>query len=212
MSTFLMFTASSTAYASWHAHHPTFLNQPHPEECHHANVNIGSAHNAVQSSSFQNNPDIDAQEQLALSTVKRNSSELNYRNWSDRELQILSDMAETMPITQLIRAFNQQLNQLGLQKRTQHSIRSKLQKLGFSANVQHGVYTVGMLSKKLSVPFATVSTWTRYHGLGFYRVTKNRTPLNTSPPNTYVISLASVLIALAAYLSLTFTSSLKINN
>jgi hypothetical protein len=76
MSTFLMFTASSTAYASWHAHHPTFLNQPHPEECHHANVNIGSAHNAVQSSSSQNNQDIDAQEQLALSTVKRNSSEL----------------------------------------------------------------------------------------------------------------------------------------
>jgi len=99
---------------------------------------------------------------------------LNYRNWSDRELQILSDMAETMPIIQLIRAFNQQLNQLGLQKRTQHSIRSKLQKLGFSANVQHGVYTVGMISKKLGVPFATVSTWTRYHGLRFYRVTKKQ--------------------------------------
>ena len=76
MSTVLMLTASSTAFASWHAHHRTFLNQPNPEECHHANVNIGSVHNAVQSSSFQNNQDIDAQEQLALSNAKRNSSDL----------------------------------------------------------------------------------------------------------------------------------------
>jgi hypothetical protein len=31
-----------------------------------------------------------------------------------------------------------------------------------------------MISKKLGVPFATVSTWTRYHGLRFYRVTKKQ--------------------------------------
>ena len=100
---------------------------------------------------------------------------INYRTWSDKELQILKDMAETMPITQLIRAFNQQIGLHGYEKRTGHSIRGKLQRLGFSANAQHGVYTIGMLSKKLNVPFGTVSNWVRYFGLNYYRISKKRT-------------------------------------
>lgn len=99
---------------------------------------------------------------------------INYRPWSEKELQVLKDMAETMPITQLVRAFNQQIGMHGYDKRTGHSIRSKLQKLGYSANVQHGVYTVGMISKKLNIPFGTVSNWVRYNGLNFYRITRKR--------------------------------------
>jgi len=98
----------------------------------------------------------------------------NYRHWTDREIQILSDMAETMPITQLARAFNQQLNQLGLKKRTRNSIRTKIQRLGFSLNVQHGVYTVGMISRNLNISPKTINTWVRNYGLNFYRVAKNK--------------------------------------
>ena len=83
-------------------------------------------------------------------------------------------MAETMPIIQLIRAFNQQICLHGFEKRTDHSIRSKLQKLGFSENVQHGVYTVGMLSKSLGIPFGTVANWIKLYGLKYYRTSKKR--------------------------------------
>jgi len=83
-------------------------------------------------------------------------------------------MAETMPIIQLIRAFNQQIVLRGYEKRTNHSIRSKLQKLGFSENVQHGVYTIGTISRSLGIPFGTVANWVKNYGLKYYRITKKR--------------------------------------
>ena len=53
----------------------------------------------------------------------------NRRRWTEKETELLKDFAETMPLLQLVRAFNQQLTILGLPKRTRFSIRTRLQKL-----------------------------------------------------------------------------------
>ena len=94
---------------------------------------------------------------------------INYRPWTPNELQILRDLAETLPIQQLINAFNKHARSIGLEKRTGHSIRSKLTKLGYSQDVRHGVYTAGVIARTLGIPFGTVTTWFRY-GLEFYRL------------------------------------------
>jgi endogenous inhibitor of DNA gyrase (YacG/DUF329 family) len=94
---------------------------------------------------------------------------VNYRPWTSDELNHLRDIAETLPIKQLINNFNRHIGILGLEKRTGHSIRSKLVKLGYSQHVKHGVYTAGVIARTLDIPFGTVTTWFRY-GLEFYRL------------------------------------------
>lgn len=101
----------------------------------------------------------------------------NRRLWTEKETELLKDFAETMPLLQLVRAFNQQLTILGLPKRTRFSIRTRLQKLGYSVNTQHGVYTIGMISRHLGIPFCTVAHWVKKGWLEHYCVTKSEKPI-----------------------------------
>jgi hypothetical protein len=109
---------------------------------------------------------------------------INYRPWTPDELQYLRDIAETLPIKQLITTFNRHIGTLGLEKRTGHSIRSKLAKLGYSLDVKHGVYTAGVISRTLGIPFGTVTLWFDY-GLEFYR-------LKDTPTSTKYITAKSL--------------------
>ena len=96
----------------------------------------------------------------------------NRRSWSEAEIAILKDKAETMPSKQLVRAFNNATVQLGNPKRTQKSISIKLFELGFSLQTKHQVYTTGAIARHLGLSSNTVRGWLRM-GLESYKQTNN---------------------------------------
>ena len=81
------------------------------------------------------------------------------RIWTDEEVAILKDHAESMPCDNLIRIFNTQNKLAGRPKRTAISIRSKLEKLGYSLEPKYRYLSASALARVLGISGDAVRYW-----------------------------------------------------
>jgi hypothetical protein len=80
------------------------------------------------------------------------------RQWKPDEIQLLREIAETLPTAQMIRVFNRQNALLGHPKRTAQSIKLKIHELGLSLRPQY-VYSANSLGRTLGISGDAVRYW-----------------------------------------------------
>ena len=87
---------------------------------------------------------------------------LRHGRWSPAEEALLHELAETMPLRELVRAYRQRAGQRGLRPhRSRHAIATKLQRLGYSAEPQVDRLSAGQIAGALGVDRKTVGNWIR---------------------------------------------------
>lgn len=82
------------------------------------------------------------------------------QSWKPEEIQLLTDYAESLPILQLVRVFNQLNKEKGNPHRTINSIKNKLCKLGYSLSPQYNHLPCSVLARVLGVSVDSVRYWT----------------------------------------------------
>ena len=92
------------------------------------------------------------------------------RIWDQREIQLLKELAESMPLEILIRTFNNQNVGQGFTERSADSIKNKLSHLGYLYEPTYKYLATHDLAKVLGVPKNVIKYWIAC-GL---RGTKNR--------------------------------------
>ena len=92
------------------------------------------------------------------------------RLWNPREVQLLKELAESMPLEILVRTFNNQNIDQGFEERTAHSIKNKLSHLGYLYEPSYKYLGTHDLAKVLGVHKNIIKYWIAC-GL---RGTKNR--------------------------------------
>jgi len=92
------------------------------------------------------------------------------RTWDQREIQLLKELAESMPLEILVRTFTVQNTQQGFSERSTHSIKNKLSHLGYLFEPKYKYLSTHDLAKILGVHRNMIKYWTA-RGL---RGTKNR--------------------------------------
>jgi hypothetical protein len=80
------------------------------------------------------------------------------REWTDDEVQLLRELVETLPTTQMIRVFNAQNGLRGNPKRTAHSIKLKVHHLNLSLRPTF-IHTASSLARLLGVSSDAVRYW-----------------------------------------------------
>jgi MerR HTH family regulatory protein len=108
----------------------------------------------------------------------------NQRNtWHQKEVQLLKELAESMPLAILIRAFNNQNIEQGFKERTSLSIKNKLVKLGFSYEPSYKYRGAYDLAKLLGVSRNTIKYWTTRGLQGQQNRTVRGSPVYYTPEN-----------------------------
>ena len=92
------------------------------------------------------------------------------RIWDQREIQLLKELAESMPLEILVRTFNIQNTGQGFKERSAHSIKNKLSHLGYLFEPTYKYLSTHDLAKALGVHKNIIKYWIA-RGL---RGTKNR--------------------------------------
>ena len=92
------------------------------------------------------------------------------RLWATSEIQLLKELAETMPLGILVRTFNVQNTGQGFEERSTHSIKNKLNDLGYLFEPKYKYLSTHDLAKALDVHKNVIKYWIAC-GL---RGTKNR--------------------------------------
>lgn len=92
------------------------------------------------------------------------------RRWDEREIQLLKELAESMPLEILVRTFTVQNTQQGFSERSTHSIKNKLSHLGYFFEPKYKYLSTHDLAKTLGVHKNVIKYWVA-RGL---RGTKNR--------------------------------------
>lgn len=92
------------------------------------------------------------------------------RAWDEREIQLLKELAESMPLEILVRTFNNQNIDQGYEERSTHSIKNKLNHLGYLFEPSYKYLSTHDLAKALGVHKNIIKYWIA-RGL---RGTKNR--------------------------------------
>ncbi len=130
---------------------------------------------AVCGTKFTTRPDLRAQ--TCSGTCRGKLARRNYKKWHPREIEILKDIAESMPSHQLVRAFNCAACGCGFTKRTTFSVWSKMKDLGLSLNSKYCVYTTTTVAETLGISVNTVRSWFRpnkENSLQFYKQRQSR--------------------------------------
>lgn len=115
---------------------------------------------------------VDLRSQTCSQTCRGKLGRRSYRPWHPREIEILKDLAETMPSHQLVRTFNHSIAGCGFKKRTTYSVWTKIKHLGLSLDSKHCVYTSTSIAEILGIPVDTVRSWLRKdrkNGLKYYK-------------------------------------------
>lgn len=130
---------------------------------------------AVCGTKFTTRPDLRAQ--TCSGSCRGKLARRNYKKWHPREIEILKDIAESMPSHQLVRAFNCAACGCGFTKRTTFSVWSKMKDLGLSLNTKYCVYTTTTVAETLGISVDTVRSWfrpNRKNSLKFYKQRQSR--------------------------------------
>lgn len=81
------------------------------------------------------------------------------RPWTEEELQIIHEYAETLPSAEFIRNFNRINSENNRPLRTKLAICSKIYELGYCLKPNYCYFTPGTLSKLLGIHHCVVSNW-----------------------------------------------------
>jgi len=130
---------------------------------------------AVCGTKFTTQPDFKGQ--TCSGSCRGKLARTNSRRWQPREIEILKDIAESMPSHQLVRAFNNAICGCGFKKRSTYSVWSKMKELGLSIDAKYSVYTPTTIAKTLGISVDTVRSWfraNRKNGLKFYKQRQSR--------------------------------------
>lgn len=83
-------------------------------------------------------------------------------NWSREEDSLLHELAETMPIADLIRTYRRRAIARGLRlHRTDNAIKNRITRLGYSRHPQIDFYSCGQIAGALGIERTTVGNWIR---------------------------------------------------
>ena len=87
---------------------------------------------------------------------------LRHGRWSPAEEALLHELAETMPLRELVRAYRCRAAQRGLRPhRSRHAIATKLQRLGYALEPQVDSLSAGQIASALGIDRKTVGNWIR---------------------------------------------------
>lgn len=83
-------------------------------------------------------------------------------NWSPEEDNLLHELAETMPIADLIRTYRRRVKQRGQRAhRTDNAIKNRITRLGYSRHPQVDFYSCGQIAGALGIERSTIGNWIR---------------------------------------------------
>jgi hypothetical protein len=102
---------------------------------------------------------------MATATFPKALSEqrsLRHGYWTRVEESLLHELAETMPLRELVRTFRCRAAQRGLRPhRSRHAIATKLQRLGYALEPQVDGLSAGQIAGALGIDRKTVGNWIR---------------------------------------------------
>jgi hypothetical protein len=107
-------------------------------------------------------------------TCSKTCSNKIYRSkWSDEEINVLLELAQTLPSESLFRTYNIIASSRNFKKRTSNALRMRLQRLGISLTPCVEWYPISQIAEMLGLCYKTVSNWEKY-GLKVSRMSNCR--------------------------------------